>query len=411
MIFTEITTEEMDQFSRSQKNSSFLQSEAMAGVHGRQGRKILCYGVRDSDQLIAAAMINLRSVFFNYSIAHCNQGPMLDYNNHELVKFFVSNLKKELKRHHVIQLIITPNFEVVSRDVDGIIVDEFDHTDWIHNLENAGLKHQGFDNSLINGVGRWFFVKDFQQIKDDKSLLSSMLQSARTRISRIRRSAIRIEELQQDLSPFISVMDHTSDRRDFTNRTLDFYTSFLDFFGEDVKVFVARMNFTQQLETLQKELAQFHTEIAQLEEILAENPEKKKAVGRKKNLMFQTQSLEKRIVELQNYEMTDQVLAAAMFIYHAGEVTYLYSGAYDQYFTFEAPYALQYAAFHWAIEKGASRYNFYGTPGKYSGQTDDGIYQFKRGFGGRVIEQPGNFILPVLPIWHNLYAFYRKMRD
>ena len=50
-----------------------------------------------------------------------------------------------------------------------------------------------------------------------------------------------------------------------------------------------------------------------------------------------------------------------------------------------------------ALNKGYSRYNFYGTfgirgPGRGTGH---GGYEFKKGFGGEVVQLLGDFVMPV----------------
>ena len=52
----------------------------------------------------------------------------------------------------------------------------------------------------------------------------------------------------------------------------------------------------------------------------------------------------------------------------------------------------------------------YGTNGKFNGYEDEGVYIFKKGFGGRVIEQPGNFRLVVNSMMDKLYNLSRIIR-
>lgn len=408
--FKQISLEEFGAFSRDYSQSSFVQSEAMGKILQDQDRQVLCFGVFENKELIGAGLFTLRSVFSKFKIAHCNQGPLLDYSNQALLDFFFSHVKTALKPYHVIQAVITPNFEVVSRDENGDVTNGVDNRAWIKQLEQAGLKHLGFDNSNINGVGRWMFVKDLEHVTNDSALLSSLNQVARTKVNRQRKSAVRVEAIKDDLTPFTELMKHTSNRRDFIDRPLEYYQSMLKHFGDDIKLFIARLDFGEQKLVLLQQRSDLIREILALDERLVELPHSKKILGRKRDFEDQLESVDKRMKELQDFGDDDQVLAGAIFIHHAGEVTYLFSGSYDEYFIFEASYAIQDAALQWAIEKKAERYNFYGTQGPYSGASDDGIYLFKRGFGGRVLEQPGNFELTINPLMNWLYQSLRKLR-
>ena len=56
----------------------------------------------------------------------------------------------------------------------------------------------------------------------------------------------------------------------------------------------------------------------------------------------------------------------------------------------------------YALEHGFARYNFYGIRGLPDPKVKDyGIYRFKKGFGGHVVELIGSFELPLnQPIYH-----------
>mgnify|MGYP000010369936 FL=1 len=49
------------------------------------------------------------------------------------------------------------------------------------------------------------------------------------------------------------------------------------------------------------------------------------------------------------------------------------------------------------LERGVTRYNFYGISGVFDDPEDDGrgVLEFKQGFDGYVEELPGEFTLPV----------------
>ena len=83
--FTDIDIKEFEAFSQNYPLASFVQSEAMALVHLDQNRSVEIYGVKQGDELIAAGLFSIRKVFARYTIAQCNQGPLIDYGNKELV--------------------------------------------------------------------------------------------------------------------------------------------------------------------------------------------------------------------------------------------------------------------------------------------------------------------------------------
>lgn len=408
--FVEVTQEEFDNFSQNFERPAFVQSVAMVQIQKDQNKQVAIYGVKENNELIGAGLFVIRPVISKYTIAHCNQGPLIDYNNQELLKFYFNHVKQALKKYNCLHCLVTPNFEVQERNQDGKVVEKgFSNLSWINNLKSAGLVHQGFDNSLINGVGRWMFKKDMSQLTDEKKMMSSLNQSARTLINRVNRMPYHVEDLDlNNLEDFNQIMEHTSKRREFDNRGLDYFKSLKANFKDNLKVLVAYLNFNEYLNDLKKQ----ETDLLNKKEELLSKPETKKSKGQLNETESVLMSIQKRLKEVELLKFKDELvpLAGAMFVQHGSELTYFLSGAYDEYFGFDAPYILQKQALTWALDPSIITYNFYGTNGKFSGHEDEGVYIFKKGFGGVVIEQPGNFVLEVNPVMNKLYNLTRLIR-
>ncbi|MDE6195383.1 MAG: peptidoglycan bridge formation glycyltransferase FemA/FemB family protein, partial [Erysipelotrichaceae bacterium] len=74
-------------------------------------------------------------------------------------------------------------------------------------------------------------------------------------------------------------------------------------------------------------------------------------------------------------------------------------------------YAIQWHMIQYALPHGYTLYNFYGTSGIFDESAEDyGVYKFKRGFGGNVVELIGTFVLPVHKFWYFLYTQLKKIR-
>ena len=63
------------------------------------------------------------------------------------------------------------------------------------------------------------------------------------------------------------------------------------------------------------------------------------------------------------------------------------------------------------LERGVTRYNFYGISGVFDDPEDDGrgVLEFKQGFNGYVEELPGEFVLPVKPVAYAMKQFAHKL--
>jgi len=102
-------------------------------------------------------------------------------------------------------------------------------------------------------------------------------------------------------------------------------------------------------------------------------------------------------------------MASSMFLIYGDEIVYLFSGAYDEFMRFDAQYILQWEMIKYALKNGYNRYNFYGISNKFT--KDDpmyGIYTFKKGFDGRVVELIGEYDLVIRKIKYFLYKMALK---
>ena len=104
--------------------------------------------------------------------------------------------------------------------------------------------------------------------------------------------------------------------------------------------------------------------------------------------------------------------AASLFVEHARETVYLFSGSVEKYKPFYASALIQHdAMLHLCVERGVARYNFYGIDGVFDDPNSEGrgVLEFKQGFNGYVEELMGSFVLPVRPLAFKLKTSVRKL--
>ena len=108
---------------------------------------------------------------------------------------------------------------------------------------------------------------------------------------------------------------------------------------------------------------------------------------------------EKRLTEAAEYAKDGDVLpaAASLFVEHARETVYLFSGSVEKYKPFYASALIQHdAMLHLCVERGVTRYNFYGINGVFDDPEDEGrgVLEFKQGFNGYVEELMAHSCFP-----------------
>ena len=79
---------------------------------------------------------------------------------------------------------------------------------------------------------------------------------------------------------------------------------------------------------------------------------------------------------------------------YGDELVYLFSGSDGDYLFFGGQYLVQWDMIKYAIRNNFKKYNFYGINGNFSKEDKrHGLYEFKKGFDGTVIEYIGDFDL------------------
>ncbi len=111
-------------------------------------------------------------------------------------------------------------------------------------------------------------------------------------------------------------------------------------------------------------------------------------------------------------------LAAAMVGYFGDTATYLHGASAYEERAFMAPYALHWDIINDAKKDGYLFYDFWGVSypsprGRGQGEgargSWEGITRFKMGFGGKVVNYPGTFDLPLRKFWYEVYRVGHKI--
>ncbi|MBR3414969.1 peptidoglycan bridge formation glycyltransferase FemA/FemB family protein [Candidatus Saccharibacteria bacterium] len=338
MEFKELKETEFEKFAKNHPQFSFFQTKEIANYREQKGWQKHYVGLVDkNNKIIAATMMVSKPVALNQKIFYAPRGPLIDYENPEVLKIFFENLKQYIKERGGYVFRFDPYFELRERDIDGNIVEGGEnHEQAIENLKNLGIKVDPHPDQI-----KWLFALDLD--KPPEELKKSFRQNTRNLINRALRSDIKIRELKRDeLKDFYKMCSQTAKRKGFEheNKPLEYYEAFYDLFKEDVKFWMA---------------------------------ETKDENGKPLNL------------------------SCGMFILSGNhEIIYLIAGNDEKYLDKNAQYLIQWEIIKYAYEHKYPRYNFYGISGNFDKNDPAyGMYRFKKGFGGRVIELIGGFEMPI----------------
>lgn len=407
MEFTEITEKEYEKYWENHPLKTFMSAPKIAKLREKNNWKAYFVGVKENKKIIAAAMLLSHKRRFNVNEFYSPRGFLLDFNNKELLEFFVKEVKDFVHKHNGYVLRIDPYVIYKQRDINGDIVEDgVDNTPIVNHLKSLGFKKVPTNN--MEQVS-WMFSLDLEGKTEDQ-ILKEMKPNTRNNIRKAEKLGITMKELSYDeLDRFQNIMIETGERKGFAIRNVEYFQNMYKLFHDDeeVKYYVTELNlkeYTKRLEEEKKEK----------EEKLNNLGDAKYKDGERKNILNEIESLDKRIADskdiMKNTNKDVITLSGSMFMLIQPEIIYLSSGNYEEYLKFNSQYLIQWELIKYGIKKGFKKHNFYGIPENINEHPKDyGIYEFKKGFNGYVEELIGEYELPIT-FHYNVFKLLKKLR-
>ena len=415
MKFTELSVKDFEDFALKHDQISFHQSKEWALLKKVNGWEAYYVGALDGKKIVAASLLLAKSTPIKKKMFYAPRGFLIDYENKEILKFFTIEVKKFVRKKGGFFIKIDPYVSYRQRDVNGNIVDGgYCHDDIVSNLKELGYHHYGFKNGYQQLQPRFIFWLPLKN-KTEEEIWDKFSKDTKRHINKTKKELLVLEEVTKDnIDDFCGIMEHTSKRRGFIDRPKSYYLRMLDVFGKHIKILSAVLYTDKALSYWKEQLSILEKDKVDKEKIVSESGSKKSKDALKQ--------VEKEITEIkQNISDLESikekygsriVLASSMFLMYGKEVLYLFSGSYKEFMKYNAQYLIQWEMIQYAIKNKYERYNFYGIEGKFD--DENGVYGFKKGFDGEVVEFIGEFDLVVNKGYYYLYkmafSMYHKFK-
>lgn len=417
LVFCELTEAEYQGFYDDNRHASFLQSIEMGKRRAVDGWTMHLLGVKRAGEVVAATVLFGRPIFAGFRSFEIQQGPIIDFSDQEAVSCFIDNIKRYVKSRKALELRINPDvvrmkYDEQRAELEGDASAELA----VRSFTDAGFKKipdTVVDNDPV--MMRWYFTKDLSGVGSQDELMESFDQQTRWSIRKSQKTGVVVRELSlDDLHLYEEIMAKTEHRRGFRGRTHSFYVSMLEQFGPDrLKFFLAELDVKAHKASLKRMLDEQQTHKSTQQQNVENDPTDKKAKSAVKVADDLIATYTRQLEQAESYgDEATLPLAGAMFLKNRDEMVYLLSGADTDYSRFNGPYAIQWHAMSMALRDGMKRYNFYGTKGKHTGHEEqEGIFRFKRGFGGTLEEQVGFFTYRPRPLINALRTVASSLKS
>ncbi len=386
---------------------SFMQSVEMAELLEKRGYQVTYLGLKEDGELQVAG------VLFSIPMAgglhmEINSGPAS--RNQNYLKSFYKELQAYAKANGAIELLVKPFDTYQHFDTNGEPTDE-EKKNLIEDFVSLGYQHDGLLTGYPGGEPDWHYVKDLTDL-DEKSLLKSFSKKGRPLVKKAKTFGITLRKLDRSELPlFKEITSATSNRRDYVDKSLEYYQDFYDSFGDSCEFMVASLNFQDYLKHLEADQAKLNQKIDKLKAAIENNNASEKKQNQLRELSSQSATFDTRIEEakvfIKKYGSENVILAGSLFVYTKQEAVYLFSGSYTKFNKFYAPALLQEHVMLEAIKRGITTYNLLGITGEFDGS--DGVLRFKQNYNGYITRKMGTFRYYPHPLKYKLIHNLKKL--
>ena len=407
MALTTLTKEEFRTYSDQVSSRSFMQSVQMGDLLEKRGARIVYLALKQEGEIQVAALVYSLPMLGGLHM-ELNSGPI--YTQQDALPVFYAELKEYAKQNGVLELLVKPYETYQTFDSEGNAID-VKKKSIIQGLTDLGYQFDGLTTGYPNGEPDWLYYKDLTDLTE-KNLLNSFSKKGKPLVKKAETFGIQLKKLKrEELSIFKDITRSTSERREYSDKSLEYYEHFYDSFGEKAEFVIAILNLGEYIQNLihkQKELSE---KIATSLLLLEQYPDSAKKKKEHKELASQFETFEVRKAEardlIEKYGDEDVVLAGSLFVYMPQETTYLFSGSYTEFNKFYAPAVLQKYVMIESIKRGIQKYNFLGIEGVFDGS--DGVLRFKQNFNGYIVRKAGTFRYYPKPLKFKAISLIKKL--
>lgn len=144
MYFTHLNIDEFENFIHNHA-AHYTQSANHFRYRNQHKNDVHIVGVKDNeDNVIAACLLTEARSFKFFKYFYTHRGPVLDFSDYQLVRFFYKSLTKYLKKHRCLYVLTDPYILENIRNAQGEILESYNNKPLIKTMEDLGYKHQGY---------------------------------------------------------------------------------------------------------------------------------------------------------------------------------------------------------------------------------------------------------------------------
>ena len=395
-----ISAQEHDDFVKQSSQTSLLQSASWAKVKDNWDNERI--GFYKNNQLVASASILIKPLPLSMTMLYIPRGPIMDYQDQELLHFVLTSLKKFAKTKKALFIKFDPSLFLVQNQSGEERQDNKKTLHLINNFQKEGAIWIGLTELLDETIQPRFQANIYKDNFSEELLSKSTRQAIRT----ARNKGIQVQfggsELLDDFS---ALMKKTENRKSIHLRGQDYYQKLLDTYPEHSYITLASINLNERLESLQVQKSKAEKEASKFTE--------KTKPGKIENNKQEQKRLQEEmdfLAEKMTQGAITVPLSGTLVLEYGTTSENIYAGMDEEYRRYQPAILTWYETAKHAFERGANWQNM----GGVENDLDGGLYHFKSKFNPTIEEYAGEFNLPTNPLYHlsNIaYTLRKKFRS
>ncbi len=412
MEFVELTDKEYNNFVSTHEQESYMQTLDLKNF--KENNNIKCYlvGVKENKKVVAATLLYSIGTFLKKKRFYSSRGFIIDYENKELLTFFVDKIKNFIKQKNGMSLTIDPNVIYRVRSSNGEIIDDKKNDKVIENLKSLGFVHYGFNNYFETMQVRWVYRLKLD--KDYEELKNNFIKSTRKNIEATHNNGVQIRIGNvEDIKSLSKIFKETAERDEFNTKSYEYYKSMFESMPNNIKVYMAYIDTKLHLELTENKLKEEEKNNEEINkkmqtDMVGNKLRNKKEISDKLIEKYKEEIKEAKEMVKENPDGID--IGALISVKSGTDYISLSSGTLTNYKKYYPKYALYDAHISDAYKMNFKYVNFYGIAGDFNPENKYyGIYEFKKGFNGNVVEYIGEFTLGI-GFTYKLFKTLKKIK-
>ena len=395
-----ITAEEHDEFVKTSPQTNLLQSSDWAKIKDNWGNERL--GVYQNHKLVAVASILIQPLPLGFTMLYIPRGPIMDYQNSELVSFMLQSIKTYAKSKRAVFAKFDPSLFLRKGLIGQETSDQEATLAIIQSLKECGVEWVGRTEDMGETIQPRFQANIYKEYFTEDQLSKSTKQAIRTARNKGVEVIFGGTEL---LDEFAALMKKTEARKGIHLRGRDYYEKLLTTYAGQSYITLSRINLAQRLASLKEQLEKNQAEASRFNE--------KTKPGKIDNNRQEKERLEEEIQFLhQELKAGQEIvsLSGTLTLEFGGTSENIYAGMDENFRRYQPAILTWYETAQHAFDRGATWQNM----GGVENQLDGGLYHFKSKFNPMIEEFVGEFNLPtsmLYPLVNKAYQLRKKLRN